>query len=657
MKNTLCSLLLFACCALAQPSIYIDTPQPGATTTQTFTVQGWAIENTSSVGLPISSVQVYIDGQFSGTATYGVYRPDVCAAYPGRPGCPYVGFSYSLTLTPGNHSLGVFAFDTNGVSSESALGFSVAVAGLPPLVQIDIPANGSTVAGPVTVSGWTLDNATVINGVQVLVDGSPVGTATYGIYRPDVCNVYPGRPGCPNVGYSFTWDSTTVAPGNHTITVSAADADPSPDSGSGSVVITIPTPTTDMIINELPVGSGDVVTDDFTGGTMTMPTSDVPQSTLEFVTSQDGTGHGQDVVSPSDTYTLVIRFAPPNAPVYTFAESFDAPQTLDTSTFVGGWCIGPSGLTFAPGGTSSTPGSPCLMGYTDSTGFFGFSGNFSQLYFLNNPDPASWREKWWVGGTADANLAGTIGFAVFPNGIPSVAAEPIKVTMSDKSVRTFPRADQIRASASAVHEAIANGEYRYTFTLDGRDAAIIRVGHETGYRKLADRKHKLQNGWFDVGMGWIAVPDEMTADVPRSTRHERLQFEIETSWLPGPVAVMFQGPIAIGSTNLSPVSDDPVAVTLDNVRITSRTGIFENSVRKLVIGPGINPAWTRAELVHAVKSWMGNLNLGFLLPLTVPGADLSATLAKLNPGTDFEHSVVDCLRNALPVLKLDRADR
>jgi hypothetical protein len=79
---------------------------------------------------------------------------------------------------------------------------------------------------------------TAISSVQVKVDGSVVGTATYGISRPDVCAAFPGRPGCPNVGYSFSLDTSALTPGSHTITVTATDSDMSPDSGSATVNVT-----------------------------------------------------------------------------------------------------------------------------------------------------------------------------------------------------------------------------------------------------------------------------------------------------------------------------------------------------------------------------------------------------------------------------------
>jgi hypothetical protein len=106
-----------------------------------------------------------------------------------------------------------------------------------------VPSAGSTVSGTVTVVGWAIDNTTsvgtAIGSVQVKVDGAVVGTATYGLSRPDVCNAWPGRPGCPNVGYSFQLNTATLSPGPHTITVSATDTDATPDTGSASISVTV----------------------------------------------------------------------------------------------------------------------------------------------------------------------------------------------------------------------------------------------------------------------------------------------------------------------------------------------------------------------------------------------------------------------------------
>ena len=119
---------------------------------------------------------------------------------------------------------------------------TVNVQATPPTVWIDAPSSGAAVSGIVNVSGWAIDNSaavgTAINNVQVKVDGTVVGSATYGSSRPDVCAVYPGRPGCPNVGFSYSLDTSSLSPGSHTITVIATDSDGAPDSGSASVSVT-----------------------------------------------------------------------------------------------------------------------------------------------------------------------------------------------------------------------------------------------------------------------------------------------------------------------------------------------------------------------------------------------------------------------------------
>ena len=234
----------------APPSVFIDAPKAGSTVSGTVSIVGWAIDNASSIGTAIGSVQVAVDGAKVGNATYGSSRPDVCAAYPGRPGCPNVGFSYSLntaTLSAGSHTVTVSATDTDSTPDTGSASVTIVVAGTPPpappSVFIDAPKAGSTVSGTVSIVGWAIDNTssvgTAIGSVQVAVDGAKVGNATYGSSRPDVCAAYPGRPGCPNVGFSYSLNTATLSAGSHTVTVSATDTDSTPDTGSASVTIVV----------------------------------------------------------------------------------------------------------------------------------------------------------------------------------------------------------------------------------------------------------------------------------------------------------------------------------------------------------------------------------------------------------------------------------
>jgi sugar lactone lactonase YvrE len=226
------------------PTVYIDSLAPGAVIAGTVTVSGWAIDNSNMIGTAISKVQVALDGTVMGTATYGISRADVCNVYPGRPGCPNVGYTYQLnvsSVTSGSHRLCALATDSDANNADAG-SFCITVQVPPPTVSIDAPQNGAKVSGVVTVSGWAIDNSsgigTAISSVQVKVDGAVVGTATYGIPRADVCNAFPGRPGCPNVGYTYQLNTVPLSSGSHTLTVSATDSDGITDVGSASVTIT-----------------------------------------------------------------------------------------------------------------------------------------------------------------------------------------------------------------------------------------------------------------------------------------------------------------------------------------------------------------------------------------------------------------------------------
>ena len=212
-------------------------------------MSGWAIDNTTSIGAVIGNVQILVDGTLSGTATYGTNRTDVCAAYPGRPGCPNVGFTYQLNagpLSPGTHTITAVATDTDSAPDSGSYSATVTVlssTAMSPVVHIDSPPSGATLSGTVAISGWALDNMTTIGtaiaNVQVLVDGALVGTATYGSLRNDVCAAYPGRPGCPNVGFTYQLNAGSLSAGTHTLTVVATDTDSAPDSGSYSIPVTV----------------------------------------------------------------------------------------------------------------------------------------------------------------------------------------------------------------------------------------------------------------------------------------------------------------------------------------------------------------------------------------------------------------------------------
>ena len=201
----------------------IDVPSAGGTLHGTPILSGWAVNDNGRVGL----VTISVDGIPQGSVPETISRPEACAAYPGRPGCPVVGWQYflnSLGLADGAHVLDVkviagsqhATFSTPFTTANNASTNST-------LIYVDQPtANSSPLSGVATVNGWALDDQAVFNGpVSISVDGTAIGAATYGLPRPDVCVVYPGRVPCPNVGWSFLFDTAMLPDGPHTLTVSA----------------------------------------------------------------------------------------------------------------------------------------------------------------------------------------------------------------------------------------------------------------------------------------------------------------------------------------------------------------------------------------------------------------------------------------------------
>jgi hypothetical protein len=213
------------------PTVFIDAPTANATLSGTAAIGGWTIENIGTVGPnAISSVKVFVDGTQVGTATYGNSRTDVCSAYPGRVGCPNVGWNYSLNvaaLTAGSHTLKITATDSAGNAASSQVTFTAAA--ILPSLNIESPAVNAILSGTVAIGGWAIENtatvgANAVSSVKVFADNTQVGTATYGISRPDVCAAYPGRPGCPNVGWSYSLNMTNFTTGSHTLKITAVDS-------------------------------------------------------------------------------------------------------------------------------------------------------------------------------------------------------------------------------------------------------------------------------------------------------------------------------------------------------------------------------------------------------------------------------------------------
>ncbi len=178
------------------------------------------------------------------TQCYGLLRQDIEKQYPSLKDSPHSGFRFVLdigalvaspgpefdppynqgatllTVRAGDHANNArniaeipvtFSCDQNN-SNENSFG------------DIDVPRNGLIYSGTMTTTGWALDWEGV-KQVFILVDGNFVGTAVYGIPRPDVSDLtfYPSYPNVSAPGWQFSFDTHQFSNGEHSLDVVVLD--------------------------------------------------------------------------------------------------------------------------------------------------------------------------------------------------------------------------------------------------------------------------------------------------------------------------------------------------------------------------------------------------------------------------------------------------
>ena len=92
---------------------------------------------------------------------------------------------------------------------------------LPAFAYLDEPARDARVSGDVEISGWAFEDDQGVAAVEILLDGTPIGMAEYGLPYPGVRALFSGStdPQHPDVGFRMTWDSRTAPPGRHVLAV------------------------------------------------------------------------------------------------------------------------------------------------------------------------------------------------------------------------------------------------------------------------------------------------------------------------------------------------------------------------------------------------------------------------------------------------------
>src|SRR5207253_5741891 len=98
-----------------------------------------------------------------------------------------------------------------------------------PFGTIDTPGQGGTISGTDSVNfGWALTPQTAMiptdgSTITVVIDGVSVGHPTYGQFRSDIANLFPGYANSMGAVGFFHVNTTTLANGVHTVSWNAFD--------------------------------------------------------------------------------------------------------------------------------------------------------------------------------------------------------------------------------------------------------------------------------------------------------------------------------------------------------------------------------------------------------------------------------------------------
>jgi hypothetical protein len=207
----------------------------------TIDVTGWAIDSRAAPGSPsgtttgIESVSLYLDGpagtgELLGEASQGVNRGDLARAC-GNARLANAGWRYPWdvrSVSFGEHTLFVVAKASDGTTSTTSTKVVVAPTFRDdPIGGVDVPLNGTALPQVALISGWAIDrnssSGSGVDDVSVYLDGGsesgiPLGKAVYGDARRGVA-LHFGDARFGKSGWDFHWDTSSVVPGSHTLSV------------------------------------------------------------------------------------------------------------------------------------------------------------------------------------------------------------------------------------------------------------------------------------------------------------------------------------------------------------------------------------------------------------------------------------------------------
>ncbi|MCX8194611.1 MAG: Ig-like domain-containing protein [Candidatus Micrarchaeota archaeon] len=189
------------------PTVSITHSPANPTSTQNITLTA-----TASDASGIKQIQIYLDGALAKTCTSATSCTHIAGPFAAN-----TVHTYYATATDNSANANTGRDPASGTKN-----FTISQAAqqdtTPPTVSITSPANGSTVNGTITITATASDNVAVA-GVQFKVDGANLGSED------------------TTAPYSVVWNSSSVSPGQHTI--SAVARDTSNNTATATIVVNV----------------------------------------------------------------------------------------------------------------------------------------------------------------------------------------------------------------------------------------------------------------------------------------------------------------------------------------------------------------------------------------------------------------------------------
>jgi hypothetical protein len=219
--------------------------------------------------------------------------------------------------------------------------------------------------------------------------------------------------------------------------------------------------------------------------------------------------------------------------------------------------------------------------------------------------------------------------------------------LPDGATLDYPRDDPSPFLLQSSWHQIEDGRFAYDLDIDVSDVSRIDIGdraHSVGSGAVFSQP----NGWLSSARGWMHydTAHESTDVSASSIQADIRRFSISSSMLPGPMPIQLIRKDANIPTFGRPIRDIPFTLSrrlYDAVRKTLEEQVtFLNN--NFIIGPAITPNSTQDNVRQLVQTWFDSYGFDFLKPVLQEDRTLSANLDQLEPATDFERAIVECLR-------------